>query len=146
MPFPIQQQIHNDACIAASACSLLTWLRRSAPTQQVLDPLVQNGMRLGSNGFDSLRAALATVGSPSSAQRFTPADPGAWASSTPGAAAGFLISHGVDLPDGRRAAHITVVFFDAGTWHQADPGNASIRAITLADLRPDYAGDLAVII
>jgi len=146
MSFPIQQQIHKDACIAASACSLLTWLQKQAPTQQALDPLIQEGMRAGNNGFDSLQAALATLRSSSSAQRFTPVDPAAWASATPSAAAGFLISHGVNLPSGIRAAHITVVFFDTGSWQQADPGTASVRAITLAQLQPDYAGDLAIII
>jgi len=146
MSFPIQQQIHKDACIAASACSLLLWLQKPAPTQQALDPLIQQGMQAGNNGFDSLQAALVALRSPSSAQRFTPVDPAAWASATPSAAAGFLISHGVNLPNGTRAAHITVVFLEAGSWHQADPGTASVRAITLAQLQPDYAGDLAIII
>ena len=46
--------------------SLLTWLQKQAPTQQALDPLIQQGMRAGNNGFDSLQAALATLRSSSS--------------------------------------------------------------------------------
>jgi hypothetical protein len=145
MAFPIQQQIHKDACIAASTSSLLAWLQKPALTQQALDPLIRQGMKEGNNGFDSLRAALLALGSPAVAQRFTPTDPAAWANATPGAASGFLISHGVNLPNGLRAAHITVVFRDGETWYQADPGTASIHAIKLAQLQPDYAGDLATI-
>lgn len=143
-PFTVEPQIHRDACVAAAACSLLRWLGLPARRQEELDPLVQAGMRSGKSGFESLGDALAALGSGCAVTRHTPSPRALvrWIESTPAAARGFLISHHVQTPRGRRA-HVTVVFAEGGRWCHADPATAEVRSVELQGLVDRYAGDVA---
>ncbi len=141
--FPIQQQIHGHACIAASACSLISALGHPPPAQSLLDGHVQAGMRVLSNGFCALDAALKNLSAPVGATRHTPnkSQLVQWLMQQAGTHQGVLISHQVT-----GGAHITVLFHDQnGSWYRADPGNGSISTIQLAGMTQNYAGDLAII-
>jgi hypothetical protein len=147
--FLIQQQIDREACIAASACSLLSWKRIDAPGQAVLDPLVKAGMSSEKNGFEALRAAFVALSVPATVVRHTPTaeELVPWIESNPEAATGFLISHRVFAPgDQYPRAHVTVVFRQDCRWYRADPGTCRVSPMALADLRPDYAGDVATLV
>lgn len=143
----IHRQIHGQACIAASACSVLDALGIPAPAQETLDALVQAGMRAGRSGFASLADALRTLALPCAAVRCTPAasELVRWIEETPGTSEGFLVSHHVRLRDGRTGAHVTVVFRADGGWRRADPSDASIREVALLELARGYAGDVALV-
>ena len=141
--FVIQRQINHTACIAAAACSLMDAIGFAAPTQHVLDPLVQSGMAAGKNGFESLAKAIATLNLSIRVTRLTPAPDELvmWFQEQSIDHQGFLLSHHV-----QGGAHITVVFHDRkGFWVQADPASASKDAIQLPQLVPRYAGDVAIV-
>jgi hypothetical protein len=143
----IQRQIHKDACIAASACSLIDALGVQPPSQQTLDPLVASGMKNGCNGFASLAIALKFLNLGVSSVRVTPTPDElvAWFQQQATDHQGFLISHHVKVR-GRTRAHITVIFHDRkGSWFQADPGSGTTNPIHLSQLVTNYAGDVAII-
>jgi len=139
--FPIQRQAHAKACIAASACSLITAQGGTPPSQALLDALVQAGMRQQQNGFNALTAALTFLGHPLTATRYTPSreDLPSWLASQAAIHQGFLLSSRV-----QQGAHITVIFHDgAGNWYQADPGPATVFRVQLTTLQPSYLATIA---
>ena len=144
----IQKQVSQDACIAASACSLIDALGNNpAPTQQQLHPLIVAGMKQNMSGFDSLTNALRQLKSPFGATRYTPNANSlvAWLQQQAQAHQGVLVSSHVQVGN-QTHAHITVVFHDTkGNWFQADPGTATTTGLQLIQLVGNHAGDVAVI-
>ena len=69
-PFVVQAQI-PDACIAASACSLIDALGVRAPQQEIVHSLLVRCMKDGTNGFDCLCDALASLDLPVVCHRHT---------------------------------------------------------------------------
>lgn len=144
MPFPIQRQLHAQACIAASACSLASWRGILPPDQARLDACVQFEMRKGGvSGFESLCRSWADL---SGLGKFVRDDPSpnklaTWINAH--ADQGFLIAHDVYQNNIRDSVHITVVFcHDEQLW-QADPANQTVRCTTVGQLHRTYAGDVA---
>ncbi len=143
--FPIQKQLHNYACIAAAACSLIAALGGTPPSQAQLDALVHAGMRQGTNGFLSLAEALRYLKHPLSATRHAPPAQSldSWLHSQAADHQGFLLSSRVQ----GGGAHITVIFHDqAGNWFEADPGSHTVTGVALSSLQHRYAGDLATLV
>lgn len=141
--FPIQKQYRPDACITASACSLIEAQGGLAPTQSDLHPLVLAAMNTGLNGFDALSGALAFLNSPCCVTRYTPTGPNlvAWFYNHQSTYQGFLLSTQMG-----GVAHCTVIFHDkAGTWYQADPWQPTVCHVHLATLQGNYGGDVATI-